>query len=281
MNEISTHVNLHHGSFTYLHSLTRSPHDDQHSTYMQNAYEIYYLISGNVVYQVEDQSYPLNPGDLLIINNMEMHRPYFTSDSSYERIIIFFKPDFCSHYIQEGYSLLQYFDRKRPGSFNRLPGPLVEQAQLAAHFMEIEELHHGQLPESCLLIELSFIRLLVKINQMIASHIDSFELEGNVNAKIEQIIAYIHDNLYGSLTLQHIEHTFFVNRYYFSHQFKKITGCSFKQYIIQKRITKAIELLKLSVPPTEVCSMTGFQDYSNFYRTFKRITGVSPAKYGQ
>ncbi|MGO4545590.1 AraC family transcriptional regulator [Paenibacillus sp. 2TAB23] len=281
MNEILTYMNLHHGSFTYLHSLTHSPHDDQHSSYTQNSYEIYYLISGSVVYQVEDQSYPLNPGDLLIINNMEMHRPYFTSESSYERIIIFFKPEFCSHYIQEGYSLLQYFDRKKPGSFNRVPGHLIEHSKVAAQFMEMEELHRSQLPESNLLIELIFIRILIHLNKIIASHIDSFELEGNVNSKIEQIITYIHGNLYRSLTLEHIEHTFFVNRYYFSHQFKKITGYSFKQYVIQKRITKAIELLKLSVPPTEVCSMTGFQDYSNFYRTFKRVTGVSPAKYGQ
>ncbi|WP_414813246.1 AraC family transcriptional regulator [Paenibacillus sp. Soil766] len=25
--------------------------------------------------------------------------------------------------------------------------------------------------------------------------------------------------------------------------------------------------------------MTGFEDYSNFYKAFKRITGVSPAGY--
>ncbi|MFC4778695.1 helix-turn-helix domain-containing protein [Paenibacillus sp. GCM10023252] len=279
MNELLSSINIRNSFFIYSHNLTTSPHDNQHSTYTLEQYEIYYLISGNVVYQVQNHSYTLSPGDLLIINNKEMHRPYFTSDSSYERIIIFFRPEFCSHYSHEGYPLLQYFERKKPGSFNLLPSQFIEQHQLIRYFNEIEEHQRSGLPESSILIELTFIRLIIEINRIITAHIQAFELEGDSNAKIEQIINYIHQHLYTPLTLQHIEDRFFINRYYFSHLFKRTTGCSFKQYIIHKRIAKAIELLKLSVPPSEVCRLTGFQDYSNFYKTFKKITGSSPANY--
>ncbi|TFE28626.1 AraC family transcriptional regulator [Cohnella luojiensis] len=279
MNELMASINLNNGNFTYLHTLTKSPHDNQHHTYTQARYEIYYLISGNVDYQVEDQTYTLSPGDLLIINNREMHRPYFNSGTSYERIILFFTPEFCSHYHDESYPILQYFERKKPGSFNRLPSKLVEQEQLARYFMDMEEYQRSNHPAKNVLIELAFIQLLIRMNEVIASHIHSFELEGDYHSKIEQIVAYLHNNLYRPLTLQHIEDTFYINRYYFSHLFKKMTGLSFKQYIIHKRIAKAIELLKLSVPPSEVCTMTGFEDYSNFYKAFKKITGVSPVKY--
>ncbi|NQX62680.1 helix-turn-helix domain-containing protein [Paenibacillus qinlingensis] len=277
MNEKLTSFWLKNGAFSYTHSITQNPHDEQHRSYMLDCYEIYYLISGSVNYQVEDQTYSLSPGDLLIITNKEMHRPYFTSDSSYERIIIFFTPEFCQHYHHESYPILHYFERKKPGSSNRIPSKLVE--QLGGYFTDMEEHHRSNQPASQVLIELTFIRLLIHLNDIIATHLHTSQLEGEYNAKIEHIVTYIHNNLYHELTLQHIEDTFFINRYYFSHLFKKVTGYSFKQYVIHKRIAKAIELLKLSVPPTEVCKMTGFEDYSNFYKAFKRITGVSPAGY--
>ncbi|SDD56007.1 AraC-type DNA-binding protein [Paenibacillus sp. UNCCL117] len=272
-------IELANGAFSYSHAVTHSPHDNQHQMYLLSCYEIYYLISGSVVYQVENQTYTLSPGDLLIINNKEIHRPYFTSDTSYERILIFFTPEFCSHYNRDSSPILQYFERKKPGSFNLLPGKLVEQEQLARYFTEIEEHHRSGQPMSSLEIELTFIRLLIQLNRIIGSHLHTFAFEGDYDAKIELIIAYLNDNLHRPLTLQDIESNFFISRYHFSHLFKRITGYSFKQYMIHKRIAKAAELLKLSVPPSEVCRRTGFEDYSNFYKAFKKITGVSPANY--
>ncbi|MBM7565817.1 helix-turn-helix domain-containing protein [Paenibacillus sacheonensis] len=279
MTETIAAVSLRNGDFTYQRTLTRSPHDDQHHTYMQARYEIYYLVSGNVIYQVEDRNYTLNPGDIIILNNREMHRPYFASDSEYERIILFFTPEFCSPYSHGDYSLLQYFERKKPGSFNWLPSRLVEQAQLARFFSEIEEHQRSGHPARDLMIETAFIRLLIRINDVIASQVLPTALDGDYNARIEQIVSYIHQHLYKPLTLQHIEEQFHMNRYHFSHLFKRMTGFSFKQYITHKRIAKAIELLKLRFPPGEVCAMTGFEDYSNFYKAFRKITGVSPANY--
>lgn len=279
MTETLVSIKLRNGAFSYTHTLTTNPNDNQHRSYMLDCYEIYYLISGNVVYQVEGQNYQLKPGDLLIINNKEMHRPYFSSDESYERILIFFSPEFCSHYSSEEYSILQYFERKRPGRFNRLSSDLAAKENLAQYFIDIERYIQDQLPQSKTLVEITFIKLLTHVNEIISSHKTSFDVDFDYNTKLEQIISFINNNLYRSIPLSEIEETFFINRFYFSHLFKKITGFSFKEYVIRKRISKAAELLKLAVPPSEACRLTGFEDYSNFYKAFKRIMGVSPSKY--
>lgn len=279
MKENLCSTKLRNGSFSYTHTVTKSPNNGQHQTYTLNCYEIYYLVSGNVSYQVENKKYELNAGDLLIINNKEAHRPYFTSDESYERIIIFFTPEFCSHYNSEEYPILQYFEKRKPGAFNRLVNALLKKENISGYFDRMEQLIRSDLPQNKTLIELTFIELLIKVNEIIALNNDLFDLEFDYNKKVEQIISFINNHLYCPLTLNEIENKFYINKYYFSHLFKKITGVSFKEYVMNKRVAKAGELLKLSIPPSKVSEMVGFEDYSNFYKAFKKIEGVAPSKY--
>jgi len=53
------------------------------------------------------------------------------------------------------------------------------------------------------------------------------------------------------------------------------------EYIAYKRILKAKELLIRGTPVLETCHAVGFRDYSNFYKTFRRLEGVSPREYKQ
>ncbi len=281
MEQMMAHINLRNGALSYSRYKTDNPNDNQHHSYVAKHYQLYYLIAGSVVYQVEGQGYRLNPGDLVILNNKEVHRPYFESDESYERILLFFNPELCRHYCSKEFDLLQLFERKKPGSFNRLPGELMDKEKIEGFFREMESHSASQLPQSSLLIELTFIRLLVYIHELAANHPHALDLKYDYHEKLEQIIMYINDNLDLALTLDGIEQTFHMNKYYFSHLFKKVTGVSFKQYVINKRLSKAADLLKLSISPTEAARLTGFEDYSNFYRAFKKMTGMSPSSYSQ
>ncbi|MBQ3028199.1 MAG: AraC family transcriptional regulator, partial [Lachnospiraceae bacterium] len=38
-------------------------------------------------------------------------------------------------------------------------------------------------------------------------------------------------------------------------------------------------LLQEGASVTEACYRSGFNDYANFIRSFKKVTGVSPGKY--
>ena len=49
-------------------------------------YEIYFFLSGNVQYNIESRSYLLTPGDVLLINPMELHQPVFGKEGQNARL---------------------------------------------------------------------------------------------------------------------------------------------------------------------------------------------------
>ena len=57
-------------------------------------------------------------------------------------------------------------------------------------------------------------------------------------------------------------------------------GISIHQYIILKRIELAKSLIQQGKPMHLVCLESGFHNYSNFFKAFKAVTGVSPSDYG-
>ena len=78
------------------------------------------------------------------------------------------------------------------------------------------------------------------------------------------------------ISLSDLEQQLYINKYYLCHLFKKNTGFTVFEYISNKRVMRAKQLLSKGVPVIEACYSVGFSDYSNFYKVFKRVTGIPP-----
>jgi AraC-like DNA-binding protein len=72
---------------------------------------------------------------------------------------------------------------------------------------------------------------------------------------------------------------FYTDKYYLLHQFKLYTGYTIHQYVQQKRLITAKLLLKEGKSAMEACEESGFGDYANFIRAFKKAFGVPPGRY--
>jgi two-component system response regulator YesN len=71
-----------------------------------------------------------------------------------------------------------------------------------------------------------------------------------------------------------------ISPYYFGNLFKKTTGISFAQYVTNLRIEKAKELFQNPYAKVyEIAQSVGFEDYTYFSKTFKKVTGSSPSEY--
>jgi YesN/AraC family two-component response regulator len=96
---------------------------------------------------------------------------------------------------------------------------------------------------------------------------------------VSNAIAYIEQNISKGITLNDLSEHFHHNGTYISRTFKKTTGISLNNYIIQKRINISKKYMCAGYRPYDACYLSGFNDYSNFSRTFKKQTGLSPKEF--
>ena len=116
----------------------------------------------------------------------------------------------------------------------------------------------------------------------IADSLQVKTLEEDADSKLEdEILAYIEANCYdANLSLQSLSDQFSVSSKYLSLLCKKCYGVTYLQYIQNRRIEKAVELLKTKkYSLAEVSTMCGYTNQLTFRRNFKNITGTNPSDY--
>ena len=100
------------------------------------------------------------------------------------------------------------------------------------------------------------------------------------NPTIVNIKRYVNKNLSQKLTLEKISATVGYSPNYCDTLFKKETGTSLLNYVIEERISKAKLLLQEGILSLkEIAESVGFEDYNYFSRTFKKKSGYSPKEY--
>jgi AraC family transcriptional regulator len=99
-------------------------------------------------------------------------------------------------------------------------------------------------------------------------------LSGN---KLRRVTDFINDNLEQDLTLTEIAQVANLSHFHFARAFRKTMGITPQQYITNRRIEKAKELLaKSNLPIVEVGFQTGFKNQSHFTTLFRKFTSLTP-----
>lgn len=102
----------------------------------------------------------------------------------------------------------------------------------------------------------------------------------NRETYIQKAIEYMNVFFSSNITIEDICKEINISPFYFIRTFKQKTGISPHQYLLNIRIKKAKELLKIKqYSITEAAMMSGFVNLSHFSNTFKIATGTSPSEY--
>ena len=97
---------------------------------------------------------------------------------------------------------------------------------------------------------------------------------------IKEALNYIEQNFQNNITIEDIAAVCGINRSYFGKIFRNSIGRSPQEFLMNYRMVKATELLKLtSLSIAEIGSAVGYENQLHFSRAFKTIYGVSPREW--
>lgn len=90
---------------------------------------------------------------------------------------------------------------------------------------------------------------------------------------------YINNNFEKEINLDLLSHIRFTSKFHLLRLFKKYYGQTPKQYLTDKRIELAKELLKNGTDSSKTCFDIGFQSPSSFSTLFKSRVGLTPTEF--
>ena len=242
-----------------------------------NTYELIYIIEGIASIEINSRKYEAFPGSLIFINHLESHGVEVLQ-VPYNRYYLLIKPQFFQKIIDDR-RLISIFTHRPEDFLHIIRLNENEKESVTSLFMQIKEELDSKLElrhsGAAALMQLLFIHLY-------RNHRPNFpftELSGPMNI-IRQVQEYIDEHYLEPVKLKEVSDMFFMDMCYISRLFKKISGFSFKEYLILQRLSAAKDLLvngNMSI--TQVCINSGFCNVNHFIRTFKQNEGISPYQY--
>ena len=104
------------------------------------------------------------------------------------------------------------------------------------------------------------------------------KLRGRTNEIVRRATGIITQELDQELSLQAMADRLHLNSSYLSRRFKKEIGMSFSDYVLEKKMELAKELLLTGTTVNATADRTGFKEASYFIRVFRKYWGVTPGE---
>lgn len=242
-------------------------------------YKLIVFYHGNVTYMIEGKSYLLEPGDIVIVNRYDIHKPTVDPSVTYERSILYISQECLESCRADGYDPFFCFTQaaEQKAYVLRLGGFAGTKAGRLLSELEEKAQRYGRAVEESLLFGL----FLLEVNRICMEGETARVIHPGAiyNQKIIDLLAYLGEHLFEAISIDDLAETFYISKYHMMRQFKQETGYTIHRYITEKRIAAAKEKLLSGVPAVKAGEECGFSDYSTFLRAFQGCVHMTPTAF--
>jgi AraC family transcriptional regulator len=105
-------------------------------------------------------------------------------------------------------------------------------------------------------------------------------VQGLQKWRLKRVVDYIDAGISSKMTSRDLAAVAGLSRMHFASQFRMATGLRPHEFLLQRRIRRAAELMRdTTMPIMEIALTVGFQTQAHFTTVFKRFTGYTPRSW--
>ena len=250
-------------------------------------FEVIYVLSGEIVWQVQDRLLTQKAGDLFVMGSTLYHRVTEYSRPQVKAITLFFVPELirrcCDPRGHVGY-LMPFMQQD-----SAFPHVVPAKTGIPEEAVELLERIHTELPASTERARLTVKTYLKMILILLVNHyakyrrtIDVFDRRQRALQRLRPLFDFLESHYSERLRLRDVASILGMSKSDFMRFFKYVTGQSFVTYVNHFRIAKAEILLATSGKSmSEISQEVGFCDQSYFGLIFRRVVEMTPLQYRQ
>ena len=247
-------------------------------------FEFYIHIRGGEFMGVDNQLFLLKPNQVFILPPFSMHGLSCTNEMhNYERAYLNLSPevmrvlgcgqidlDRCFRSQASGSGVCTYqLSEADAGQFVSWIRRIRENQERPS--LESDPFHRFQ--------NYSLMMSLMNLLCRTMRRADPVEGEAFGSSIIQEILSYINNHYTQPIRIENLARSFGVSVSYLSHEFVRFTNRSVYDYVLYRRVMLARQQMLGSASLNDIAYQCGFNDYSNFLRSFTKIVGMSPSQY--
>ena len=234
-----------------------------------------YFLHGRGNIKIEGNRYNLSDGDAVLLNPGELFHCTVDDHVYHERIVLYFKESVFNALPFDTVGLFEPFYARSKGVGNLVPAPVMQDTGLSQKLEQLLGIITQQDSHSNLLSFCSVLESLALLNKADLP----LQEQRTQKSHVDKVLSYINTHFADSISIEDIAGTLGINKSYLSHLFKERVGMSPWNYVILRRLNHFNDLLQRGESIEQACYDVGFQNYSNFFRLYKKHMGITPMQY--
>lgn len=237
--------------------------------------EIYFFLSGNIRVYIEDKCFLPPPDSLIIFKPNQLHRIQSIDESMYERIVIDLSEDYMNNIGEGKQWLFDCFLKKETSNLATLD--FSKREEILSLCNMIGKNSYSKKPADEVRKKAYMEILLATVNEIYSTRRQHFQ--DAMPDLVVKIMMYVDHHLTETISFAQMAEEFGLPLVVLREEFKKHIGLTLREYLLERKLVNAKVMLNRGASVTEACYSSGFNDYANFIRSFKKKEGVSPGKY--
>lgn len=247
--------------------------------------EIIYMIEGQAVFDIGNQSVEAGPGDILFVNSGQLHSGYSVDDTSVKYYAVVFNQSLLGSNIPDPYHD-KYISPFLEGKFQfpvKIENHYEGNELFKSHIERIIDEFNCKMPGYEIKIKAILYLMTVDIfrGYLLSTIGDNYDIAHEHNIEnIKRLISYVQQAFPAKITIREAARYVNLSPYYFCKVFKKVTGKTFIEFLNLYKIKRAENLLRnTSLSITQIAEELGFCNINYFDRIFKQLKKYSPSRY--